>query len=72
MIDRFDELINRPFLVPECSALVFLGPREFVKQDFVLNSQEALKELAQVIRFGPTGLRSQVIQPLLNLWIKPN
>ena len=45
MIDSFDELIDRPFLVPDSSALAFLGPRDFVKQDLVLNSQKAFKEV---------------------------
>ena len=45
MIDSFDELIDRPFLVPDCCALAFLGPRDFVKQYLVLNSQKAFKEV---------------------------
>ena len=45
MIDSFDELIDRPFLVPDGSALAFLGARDFVKQDLVLNSQKAFKEV---------------------------
>ena len=45
MIDSFDELIDRPFLVPERSTLSFLGLRDFVNQDLVLKSHEAFKEV---------------------------
>ena len=45
MIDSFDELIDRPFLVPERSTLSFFGLRDFVNQDLVLNSQKAFKEV---------------------------
>jgi hypothetical protein len=45
MIDSFDELIDRPFLVPDGSALAFLGACDFTKQDLVLNSQKAFKEV---------------------------
>ena len=45
MIDSFDELIDRPFLVPDGGSLGFLGPRDFVNQDLVLNSQKAFKEV---------------------------
>jgi hypothetical protein len=45
MIDSFDKLIDRPFLVPDCSALGFLSLRDFVNQDLVLNSQKAFKEV---------------------------
>ena len=42
MIDSFDELIDRPFLVPERSALGFLGPSDFAKQDLVLKIHKAI------------------------------
>jgi hypothetical protein len=42
MIDSFDELIDCPFLVPERSALGFLGLRDFAKQDLVLKIHKAI------------------------------
>ena len=44
-MDRLDELIDRPFLVPERSALGFLGPSDFAKQDLVLKIHKAIKEI---------------------------
>ena len=44
MIDRFDELIDRPFLVPECRALGFLGNCDVANQDLVLKMHEAFKD----------------------------
>ena len=44
MIDSFDELIGRPFLVPDGGALSFLGARDFVKQDPVLKVHKAFEE----------------------------
>ena len=45
MIDSFDELIGRPFLVPDGGALSFLGPCDIAKQDLVLKVHEAFKEI---------------------------
>ena len=56
MIDSFDELIDRSFLVPDGSTLGFLGARDFVKQDLVLNSQKTFKEI-------------DFLQSLLTLWL---
>ena len=56
MIDSFDELIDRPFLVPERSTLALLSLRDFVNQDLVLKSHEALKEV-------------DLLQSLLALWL---
>ena len=44
MIDSFDELIDRPFLVPDGSALAFLGPRDFAQQHLVLKVHKAFEE----------------------------
>jgi hypothetical protein len=56
MIDSFDELIDRPFLVPYGSTLGFLGLRDFVNQDLILKSHEAFKEV-------------DLLQSLLALWL---
>jgi hypothetical protein len=45
MIDSFDELIDRPFLVPDGGSLGFLCARDFAKQYLVLKSHEAFKEV---------------------------
>ena len=45
MIDSFDELIDRPFLVPDGGSLGFIGARDFTKQYLVLKSHEAFKEV---------------------------
>ena len=45
MIDSFDELIDRPFFVPDGCTLGFLGLRDFAKQYLVLKSHEAFKEV---------------------------
>jgi hypothetical protein len=56
MIDSFDKLIDCPFLVPERSALGFLGLRDFAKQDLVLKIHKAIKEI-------------DLLQTLLAFWL---
>jgi hypothetical protein len=45
MIDSFDELIDRPFLVPVGGSLGFLCARDFAKQYLVLKMHEAFKKI---------------------------
>jgi hypothetical protein len=45
MIDSFDELIDRPFLVSVGITLGFLGLGDFAQQYLVLKMHKAFKEI---------------------------